>query len=217
MLFPVATMLGPMECIGFESTFQETADIPSGQVQTFSHEDLSPAQAVTSLIGPVMWPKSIDVRVNSIQVEQQIHDFNLKSLYTINRYWEMGSCPHIFFLGQETILPEYYGELFAKQPGESHQEIIIIPSGIDTVLIVELEPEQTIIEEISINKSLYRTMVRLNQGDALSIPVKSGDLIDLKGHYISKSTAATDPWFRNALVHGFILEGAGLKSHSIQS
>lgn len=204
MLFPVATLLGPIENISSEATFAEHSHLQTRQVQVVSHEDLSAAHACMAVIGPVFWPKSIHFHVGPSRQEQQIHEFNLSNLYTIGRYWEMGSCPHLFSMINGTSVPKYLGELFAQQPAEVQTERIIVSADTTAFLIAELEVEQTIIEEILVNGNSFLRNATLNKGAMVWIPVQHGDVVELTGYYVAQAVSQTDPWLRNSLIHEFL-------------
>ena len=204
MLFPVATLLGPIENIGSESTFEERSDLPTRQVQVVSHEDLSASHASTALIGPVFWPKSIHFQVGPSKQEQQIHEFNLSHLYSIRRYWEMGSCPHLFSITNGTGPPKYLRELFARQPGKAQTERIKVSADTDSLLIAELELEQTIIAEILVNGRPFLRNATLNKGALVWVPVQPGDVVELTGYYVARAASPTDPWLRNSLIQEFL-------------
>lgn len=208
MLFPVATLLGPIENISSESTFEERSDLPTRQVQIISHEDLSAAYPGTAMIGPVLWPKAIHLQVGPSKQEQQIHEFNLSHLYSIHRYWEMGSCPHLFSIMKATSPPKYLHELFARQSGKAQTERIIVSAETGSLLIAELEFEQTIIEEIRVNGNLFLRDATLSKGELVWIPVQPGDVVELTGLYVARATSPTDPWLRNLLIHEFIEQAA---------
>jgi HNH endonuclease len=204
MLFPVATLLGPIENIGSESTFEERSDLPTRQVQVVSHEDLSASHASTALIGPVFWPKSIHFQVGPSKQEQQIHEFNLSHLYSIRRYWEMGSCPHLFSITNGTRPPKYLRELFARQPGKAQTERIKVSTDTDSLLIAELELEQTIIEEILVNGNPFMRNATLNKCALVWVPVQPGDGVEMTGYYVARAASPTDPWLRNSLIQEFL-------------
>lgn len=151
MLFPIATLLGPIENISPETTFAENSHLPTGQVQVVSHEDLSAAFSGTALIGPVFWPHAVNIQAGAVKREQQIHEFNLSNLYTISRFWEMGSCPHLFAIQNGRATLKYLRELFARVPGKVETEHITVSTGTTALLIAELESEQTTIDSIRVN------------------------------------------------------------------
>ena len=204
MLFPIATLLGPIENISPETTFAENSYLPTGQVQVVSHEDLSAALSGTALIGPVFWPHAVHIQAGVVRQEQQIHEFNLSNLYTISRFWEMGSCPHLFAMQNGRATLKYLRELFARVPGKMQVEHIIVSADTTTLLIAELESEQTTIDSILVNGKCISRSTILEKGGKIWIPVQSGDVVELTGYYVAQVAGATDPWLRNSLINEFL-------------
>jgi hypothetical protein len=204
MLFPVATILGPMNDIGPEIFSQDSAHLSTGQIQVVSHADISASQTGdTALIGPAYWPKTISFQSGgATRHEQSLHELNLSNLYTIDRYWEAGSCPHLFSVRNGKLF--YCGELFAHRPGKLEVVQIIVRKGTTALLICELELETTMIEEIRLNEQIINDHVSLSTGEVVHIPVCHGDVVTLRGYYIARGSNPTDPWLRNSLIRNFV-------------
>jgi 5-methylcytosine-specific restriction endonuclease McrA len=204
MLFPVATILGPTNDIGPEIFSQDSAQLSTGQIQVVSHASISASPTRDSaLIGPAYWPRTISFQSGaSTRQEQLIHEFNLSNLYTIDRYWEAGSCPHLFSIRNGKWL--YCGELFARRPGNLEVEQIIVRKGTTALLICELELETTMIEEIRLNGQIIKDYLTLSTGEVVQIPVRHGDVVTLRGYYIARGSNPTDPWLRNSLIRNFV-------------
>ena len=81
----------------------------------------------------------------------------------------MGSCPHLFSIGVGSPVPRYLRELFARQPGKAQTERIIVTAETSTLLIAELEFEQTIIEEIRVNGNPFLKNATLPKVGILNI------------------------------------------------
>ena len=90
---------------------------------------------------------------------------------------------------------------------------LIVPAGIRDLVIAELETERTTIEEIRVNEARRISLVNLERGDVLWIPVEPGDVVDLRGYYTAVGEAAPDPWLRNCIVSEFM--SAGLTSSDV--
>ena len=207
VLFPVATILGPMDDISPEILSQNNAQLSTGQMQVVSHADVSASQTEnTALIGPAYWPKAISFRSAGPEQEQPIHEFNLSNVYTVDRYWEAGSCPHLFSIRSGRFV--YCGELFARQPGKFEVEQVIVGEGITALLICELELETTMIEEIRLNERIIKDHLTLTTDEVARIPVRHGDVVTLRGYYISRGSNPTDPWLRNSLIRNFVRQSA---------
>lgn len=207
MLMPLGTLLGPLGSVVARTMSELSKDIQTGQVQRVAHQDLTVAYENTAVIGPAFWPRSLRLAHGGAAVEQSIHEFDLSNLYTMDRSWEAGSCPHLFSYGCDGRSLRYLGELFARQPGSSMTERLVIPQGTAALLIAELETEQTTIEEIRINGQIHLSHLSLQKGDMVRLPGRPGDVIELSGYYTAGLTALPDPWVRNCLIHEFMLRG----------
>ncbi|MBE0427645.1 MAG: HNH endonuclease [Nitrospirae bacterium] len=202
VVIPISTLLGPIDGESPALYWQDMSDISTGEVQVSGHGDGSNVINNTAIIGPSLWPKAIRVEDSSHhEVEHQIHDFDLSNLYTIDRSWECGSCPHLFF---ETLQgKKYWGELFAKAPKEVQTTHFQIPTGVSGCIIAELEQEVSRIVKISVNNTLIYSGVTLNRNEHLSFPVKTGDYVCLIGFYEplpSTKELNPNPWLKNEIV-----------------
>src|SRR6266849_3490341 len=127
---------------------------------------------------------------------------------TIERFWEAGSCPHLFACTADSHLPRYLGELFTRQAGGSQSEHLIVTGGIRALVIAELETESTTIEEIRVNGTRRTSLVHLERGDVLWVPVQPGDVVDLRGYYTAAGGTAPDPWLRNCIIGEFMMSAS---------
>ena len=205
VLVPIATLLGPLANVS-PVTFAERSEyLPSGQGQVVAHQDLATAYDAASLIGPALWPRSLRLGGSSAIREQPVHEFDLSNLYTISRFWEAGSCPHLFAYTADSRLIRYLGEVFARQSGRSQSEHVVVPDGIATLVIAELERERTTIEEIRVNGIRRICRAHLERGDVLRIAVQPGDVVELRGHYSAEREGLPDPWLRNSVIWEFMM------------
>jgi len=83
-------------------------------------------------------------------------------------------------------------------------ERIKVSTDTDSLLIVELELEQTIIEEILVNGSPFLRNATLNKGALVWVPVQPSDVVEMTGHYGARAASPTDPWLRNSLIQEFL-------------
>jgi len=137
-------------------------------------------------------------------VASDVHELNLKNVYTLSRYWECGSCPHLFV---ETPLGElsYLGELFARAPGEEQEHVVIVPDDAAALVLAELEDEITVIDRLIVNGHRVSGDIRLGKGDTLRIEVRETDRCTFIGHYqTATNRRSTEPWMRNQLICAFI-------------
>lgn len=202
-VIPVAALLGPLCPDRFEALWTESTDVATGQRQSLSHGDLSAAGSTTSVIGPAMWPLAIRLTHDAKQIDHQVYELDLENVYTLSRYWECGSCPHLFL---ETSAWEllYFSELFARVPGKLQEHVVTVPNGVTALVLVELEDEITVVERIDINGRREHEHVILTKGDTLRIKVGAGDCCIFLGYYQGATNRTTAPWRRNEVVDTFI-------------
>jgi hypothetical protein len=202
VVIPISTLLGPIDGKSPRLAREEMYDIPTGEVQTCGHGDGTNIIDNTAIIGPSLWPKAIKVKDSSNNdIEHQIHDFDLSNLYTIDRFWECGSCPHLFL--ETSKGKRYWGELFAQAPYEVQATEIEILSDVTSCIIAELEHEVSHIVKISVNDFTIHSDITLNKNEQLFFPVKTGDHVCLVGFYEplpSSRELSLDPWRKNEIV-----------------
>ncbi|MGD0627526.1 MAG: hypothetical protein ABSB32_22855 [Thermodesulfobacteriota bacterium] len=143
------------------------------------------------------------------QLFQGIHSFDLGNLYALERGWECGSCPHIFFQAQSSTQIAYAGECFAAHPGIPGTQTIRVPPDSDQLIIAELEQECTFLDAVIINGTIVEKNRILTRGERLAVKVAPGDFVALHGHYETSEAAADrrDPWHRNTVVSEFLQRG----------
>jgi hypothetical protein len=139
LLVPLATLLGPVRNFAATTFSEQSNYLSNGQGQVVRHEDLTISYEETSLIGPSIWPNSLRINSSGITRNQYVHEFDLSNLFTITRFWEVGSCPHLFAFEDSHRPLRYLGELFAHSPGIAQVEHFIVPGKISYLLIAELE------------------------------------------------------------------------------
>ncbi len=203
-LVPLATLLCPIDDVDLETMSEDSQLLQSERSQTVTHADLSIAYKDVAVIGPASWPHLIRLIDAGSPRQQSLHEFNPSNLYMIDRHWLVGSCPHLFAYEPGRTSPRYMAELFARQPGVSQVHRFQVPLGIKAFAITELEPEQTVIEQISVNDRVEVAGVVLGQGQAVRLEVNAGDRIVIVGRYETNLTAPQQPWIRNGLIRQYI-------------
>lgn len=209
-IVPLATLLGPVEETTVETFSEEIQDLQIDLIQKVSHDDLGSAYARTAMIGPAMWPRELRLIDGGTPRQQQVHEFNLSNLYMIDRAWLIGSCPHLFACDSRLNTHRYIGELFAREPGITQTHRVQVHPGVRALVISELEPERTIIEEISVNGIVHIAGALLSQGQSLKLEVSTGDRIVIVGRYETSLPARQQPWLRNRLIRQYIHRQNGL-------
>ncbi len=202
LLAPLATLLGPLGNISDEVLSDSSQYLPSGQGQVLAQENLEGALDSTALIGPAFWPQTIRLELDGMSREQSMHEFDLKNLYTISRFWEAGSCPHLF--AQYTSEVKYLGELFSRSPGASEYHHVDVPLGSNALIVAELEPELAVIQSIRVNGELKIEGTELGQGETLLVRAASGDDVEFVGYYLAGFSGHLGPWQKNHLIAEFM-------------
>lgn len=150
------------------------------QVQYLHHGSVKEDEI--EFIGPSISPKKLAIEFNSNKAISQIHDFSFKSVYWVDRHWQCGSCPHMFFVRNGVL--KYQGEIFNVHPDQLHKEKIINTNDISQIIVAELEQETTLIKNVMINGVSYDSEITLNEGEIYSIMVSPNDQIEFIGKYI---------------------------------
>jgi hypothetical protein len=205
LLVPIATLLGPLTSVPSSTLAETSKHLSGGQCQVVAHQDLSKAHNLISFIGPAIWPQALQFCQSSGNKEQAVHEFDLANLYTIGRFWEAGSCPHLFAVSTDPSVVHYVRELFGRQPGRLQRESLVVPDAVQELILAELEPERTWIEQVRVNGAQRATDLHLNQGDATVIAVQPGDMVEVMGYYTTKHQALLSPWHRNCVVEDFLI------------
>lgn len=191
-LVPLAMFLGPLDQGTPDGISSISEDLSSGQVQEVQHVDYSSLLQTVHLIGPAIWPRELVLVVDGSTVQQEIHEFDLSNLFVIDRYWESGSCPLLFFVTVQGGM-KYVGELFGQSPCQLQNEEWTVPNGVRALVIAEIEAETTHIEVLSVNDKPILQDTKLVRGQSLAIEVSGGERIVMRGWYEPKATTVLWP------------------------
>jgi hypothetical protein len=206
IVFPVATLLGPLCPVDTSALHEQAHDISTGEFQTVAHCDLGNHTENVHKIGPAAWPAEMTLNMGTA-IPQQIHDFNLGNLYLINRSWRCGSCPHVLLRQSGSSRLTYVGQLFGKAAGLLQREAFVVPEGVDQVVVAELEHETTRLASAIRNAEWLAREVTLQTGDTLRICVTAGDEVEFEGFYCNNEGQPlrdSDPWSRNLVVFKYL-------------
>lgn len=207
MIIPLATLLGPFEAFDFPEWSQNVECLSDERRQKLIHTSFKESTSNVNLIGSAIWSSSVQFHYGGFDQVQGVHDLDLSNLYVLNRYWEVGSCPHLFFKNSQTGKSVYFCELFSSKSDQLCTHTVYVPDFADEVLIAKLEWEETYLEEIREDGLTLIKNVHLREGDILKLKVHSGAMLYLKGYYVTKRGAVThvlDPWRKNELVSSFL-------------
>ncbi|HBX52632.1 MAG: hypothetical protein A2W98_14675 [Bacteroidetes bacterium GWF2_33_38] len=149
-------------------------------------------------------PISVIYNDNHDEYEVEIHDLDFNNLYSINSYWQCGSCPHLFYINIHGH-QEYVRELLVSSSYKKGIDNIVVPKNIFEIVIRELEDEITHIDKIRINNKIFRENILLRKGESLIVKVNPDDKIVIEGSYepyYKNDARENDIWRRNEIIKG---------------
>ena len=181
VVVPVAVLLGPLNKQLPTALHTEEANLTTEQLQVVEHQDFSQLIDEVAVIGPAFWPSElISVHGHPLGV----HDLNLANIYTLDRVWEVGSCPHLFFVHDDGS-KVYASILFGAAQGVEQRESFVVPKGVTALEIAELEREKTVLMGVWLDGRLVMGHTVLLEGEAVQIDVSPGVLVEAEGLYES--------------------------------
>ncbi len=157
-----------------------TSTYVPNQIQQLQFGNLKKDKPI-EYIGPSFHPKSIKSIVNGRTKKSDVHEFSFNNIYWLDRHWQCGSCPHLFF--NQGVTLKYQGEIFNIEPNTIHTERITIPNHTLELIIAELEQEKTTLLQVTKNGIIVDTKIELEETEYYTIPVKPKDIIMIKGMY----------------------------------
>ncbi len=150
------------------------------QIQQLEFGSIKENQTI-EFIGPRLVPKKIRIELNKAESECDIHDFSFEKVYWVDRHWQCGSCPHLFFVQNDEL--KYQGEILSVKPNHIQTERILIPHKVSELIIAELEQEVTSINYLKRNELVIDNQITLTEGEICSFSVSENDLIEIEGKY----------------------------------
>ena len=183
VVVPIGVFLTDFEGVEFNTTSYDVHELSWDYSQALIHGEIH-TENMCEFVGPSFNP----FRLNFQNGVQAFHEYDFSNMYWINRDWQCGSCPHLFFESDDGVI-EYQRELFSKKPNEFQSEMIDIPDSIKTVIVAELEKETTTINHVQINMETVAGNITLNENSEFRLPVKPYDRVQLLGKYTFNSSA----------------------------
>lgn len=182
VILPIAVVLPPLYSLAREEWSSNSSGGWSEQVQVVTHEGVtSDNLSDTYIYGDAILPASLLYKKAGNIYSQDMHQFDLTNMYCIDRHWQCGSCPHLFFAGDANV---YQRELLAHCERAIGEDRFSIPRGIDSVIIAEIEHEITEIHAIYLNEELYLSNLTLHHNEYIEIPVTENTEVLVVGQYI---------------------------------
>lgn len=128
--------------------------------------------------------QNITYKKGSNLVRTSIREFDFTNMFTYDLHWQIGSCPHLFFISDNIT---YARELLAHCQNSSGSDDFTVPEGTNEIIIAEIEDETTFIKSITINgKSITNDLV-LNKGQHFHFFAEAGSKITAIGYYTPDS------------------------------
>ena len=205
VLAPLGVLLGPLQERLPSAIHGEATELARAHYQQVDRVDYSSIAHGVGLLGTMIWPSSITAERGDTSLTQQFHELDFARVYTIDRYWAMGSCPFLFFRSQDGDV-QYVRELFADGLTRRTRETITVPPGVGGMIVAELERETTCVESMSVNGRHQWINLELHRGDWWELSVGCGDVIHLVGGYVPELPGRQDPLYHNQLIYDFIAD-----------
>ncbi len=193
LIKPNQNVLIPLGCFllkseGLTKSYLSTDRKRIGKVQgqSINHIEIVEGDYEITCIGVNYIPLELNCEFDSVYQKQEIHEFDFSNVFWVDRYWMMGSCPHLFFIFDNEKI-KYQGEILNKLPNEISVESFTIKEGINKVIIAELEQETTHIHYIKVNGISVKENITLIEGQSIEFAVTENDKIEIKGFYSIES------------------------------
>ncbi len=187
ILIPSCIVLTPFDDYNYKPEKELTLDhVKSGETQDTRRVSIDELSHYPT-IGPYHKITSMSVKQKNTNIQLEFRPLLMNNLLLVSRYWECGSCPHIFIQSSDSEKWVYIGELFTSTPDTDQIYSIDKNNPIfkETVAIkiIELESEITRIENIYIDGVLAINNIELNKNEELTLNVEKADLIEIHGSY----------------------------------
>lgn len=136
-------------------------------------------------IGVRNFLRKVQFEQDNFLTDYYVKTLDPKNLLLISRFWECGSCPHLFGLKNGSQKWEYICEVFHDTP-DVIQEFIFTPKvfGFKILKVVELENEITEIESIVVDEAEISENLKLKKGDEYTISVNTSSVVKIRGKYL---------------------------------
>ena len=203
VVFPVGVLLAPISRPSPPPIRRSTAWLERAQYQEVDHTDLHSLLHEVGVVGPAFWPEKVEALIGDTLMEQPVHELDLANVYTIDRHWAMGCCPHLF--GRDRLgRRRYMREIFTEKPGQRHVFRFEVPSWMQTLIVAELEPEETHLDRILVNGRDRVKGCVLLEGDVVELPVEPFDEVEIWGWYAAPMEGRQHTTFQNRRIVEFL-------------
>ena len=182
VLFPMALLLPPLHSLSRQKWSSSSSGGWEEQVQIVSHGNITENNvSEVHTFGGRKLPEKLHFIKNGNRISQEFHTFDLSNMYSIERHWQCGSCPHLFFVSDKVV---YVKELLSHCENKKGEERFFVPEDVRAVIIAEIEDETTELHSIMVDKTVYASNITLEKSQHIEIPVSGGSKITVTGKYI---------------------------------
>ena len=171
VIIPLGIVLGPLHTVDIKFWSETETTIDLAIIQTLSHCGVYPNDRTAhALLGPFLWPLGFRVIGAGIERYQRVHELDLMNIYTLDRHWQMGSCPHVFLASSISGKICYVSSLLAAGQGKTTTDSFFVHDGYDTALIAEIEEETTYLEGVWVGNIYFSLNYKPQQRASISTP-----------------------------------------------
>ena len=181
VVIPTGLFLSDFKGIQINDRLEVSVSDFGDSYQTLSTAKMSEGESL-EYMGPNLLPKQLNASIADKSFDVAIHKFSFDKTYFVDRGWNCGSCPHLFYRFGEDL--KYQGEILNELPNQTKTESFVVPNGVSEIVIAELEQETTYINFIRINDREVSNDIVLREGEFHSIAVSANDKISLHGKYV---------------------------------
>ena len=205
VLLPLGVILPPFYSEKTECWSEtDTYDRDSHYTQTVCHQGITEINSSDYLVyGNQLVVTAIKYKTDRNLETQEIHELDLSNMYTINRSWSYGSCPHVFFLGKKL---SYYREILSHCCLKLGNDSFNIPEGINSIIIAEIEDEIAEIQYLKIDGKTILKNFKLEKNDIIILNVTDKVFVEIFGKYIPNGVSNSN-WVsgiqKNELISNF--------------
>ncbi len=124
-------------------------EIGYGYVQSLDYLSTKHELKEELQFGPINAVKFLEYYIEGYSTGQtiKIHEFDNNNLFIVDRFWECGSCPHIYLYSDEQW--SYFGETVFSESVKTHQHLI--QKSVLKIALAEIEKEESFFEKFEIS------------------------------------------------------------------
>jgi hypothetical protein len=161
---------------------RKAQDLVHDQYQRLTEQSLPRA---IDMWGRHLIPMAVTLEGDGVNHTQELREFDPQRVYTVDRHWMIGSCPHAFLHYTDSTI-EYAGALFVRGPGRLQRVSLRTPPGVCELEIAELEPEVSVLVRLQIGGKTRERWRLLRRGGSIRVAVDyNGADIEIVGLYLA--------------------------------